>query len=165
LAMRYLHSRSILHCDLKSSNILIDESWNARICDFGLSRYKMKFLHENRGRIGTPHWMAPEILRGEKYTEAADVYSYGMVVWEMLTRKVPYYGLSSIQIIGTVGYNRHCVDRPETGERHLLRVLKHCLQYKSEKRPTFEYIVDYLTKAYEGLEKRKVLEELSLFFN
>jgi serine/threonine protein kinase len=56
-----------MHCDLKSQNILVTEDWNVKMCDFGLSRYKNKFEMENIGKIGTPHWMAPEILRGEKY--------------------------------------------------------------------------------------------------
>lgn len=64
LGMNYLHSRKVFHCDLKSSNVLVDENWNMKLCDFGLSRVKNK-IHKkkNQGRIGTPHWMAPEILR------------------------------------------------------------------------------------------------------
>lgn len=84
LGMNYLHGRRVLHCDLKSSNILIDANWNLKLCDFGLSRVKSK-LDNKKGLVGTPHWMAPEILRGERYDESSDVYSYGMVLWEMIT--------------------------------------------------------------------------------
>lgn len=64
LGMNYLHSRKVLHCDLKSSNVLIDQNWNLKLCDFGLSRMKNKIdKKKNLGRVGTPHWMAPEILR------------------------------------------------------------------------------------------------------
>ena len=73
----------MFHCDLKSSNVLIDENWNVKLCDFGLSRIKSKFdkKKKNEGRVGTPHWMAPEILRGEKYDYYSDVYSFGMILW------------------------------------------------------------------------------------
>ena len=78
IAVKYLHSRKIMHCDLKSSNILIDDNWKIKISDFGLSRIKNIFnLQENKGRIGTPHWMAPEIMKGLNYEEASDVFSYG----------------------------------------------------------------------------------------
>ena len=82
--MTYLHGKKALHCDLKSSNVLIDSNWNVKLCDFGLSR-----IHEPKGgavrRVGTPHWMAPEILIGEKYTFSSDVYSFGMIIWELLS--------------------------------------------------------------------------------
>ena len=78
--MAYLHGRKVLHCDLKSSNVLIDPNWTVKLCDFGLSRIKEK-LNKKCGRVGTPHWMAPEILRGEEYVETSDVYSFGMILW------------------------------------------------------------------------------------
>lgn len=64
------------------------------MCDFGLSRYHDKFQADNHGKIGTPHWMAPEILRGEEYREASDVWSFGVIVWEMCTGEIPFYGRS-----------------------------------------------------------------------
>jgi len=82
LGMNYLHSRKVLHCDLKSSNVLIDSNWNVKLCDFGLSRIRSKLDKTTLiGRVGTPHWMAPEILRGNKYEEYSDVYSFGMILW------------------------------------------------------------------------------------
>ena len=55
---------------------MLTEDWTVKICDFGLARYQDKFQRENYGQVGTPHWMAPEILRGEQYTAASDVYSF-----------------------------------------------------------------------------------------
>jgi serine/threonine protein kinase len=59
--MAYLHEKNVLHCDLKSSNLLIDENWNVKLCDFGLSRINStKNKKKNKSiRVGTPHWMAP----------------------------------------------------------------------------------------------------------
>jgi len=103
--MLYVHSRKILHCDLKSQNILLTDSWQVKVCDFGLARYKERFIKENKGKTGTPHWMAPEILRGERYAEPSDVYSFGVIVWELLTGSIPYVGRSLAQITGSVGYH------------------------------------------------------------
>lgn len=81
---------------MKSSNVLIANNWQVKICDFGLARYRKRFSLEDdsKGKIGTPHWMAPETLRGEKYEEAADVYSFGVILWEMVTSKFPFKGRS-----------------------------------------------------------------------
>jgi serine/threonine protein kinase len=91
-SLHYLHSKEILHCDLKSQNILLTSNWQVKLCDFGLSRYRKKKEEgqDARGKTGTPHWTAPEILRGEPFEEASDVYSFGVVLWEMLTGKVPF---------------------------------------------------------------------------
>ena len=105
LAIQYLHTKKILHCDLKSQNILLTEEWNVKICDFGLARYTEKFTRDNHGKVGTPHWMAPEILRGEQYKEAADVYSFGVILWELVTCEIPHRGRSVPQIVGSVGYH------------------------------------------------------------
>lgn len=73
-----------------------------KLCDFGLSRINNPKKGEAK-RVGTPHWMAPEILRGEKYEFESDVYSFGMIIWEQLTGEIPYKNLSPAQIIGLVG--------------------------------------------------------------
>jgi len=93
--MVYLHHmKGILHRDLKSSNVLIGDDWNVvKLCDFGLAGQKKK--HRKHKRVGTYQWMAPEVIRGEdKIDEKADVYSFGVIVWEVLTEKIPYEGLS-----------------------------------------------------------------------
>jgi serine/threonine protein kinase len=73
--------------------MLLTEKQNVKIGDFGLS--KLKCIHkQSSGRVGTTHWMAPEILRSEVYTDAADVYSYGAILWEMLSGQIPYQELS-----------------------------------------------------------------------
>jgi serine/threonine protein kinase len=96
--LSYLHNRkpTILHRDLKSLNILIDKHLNAKIADFGLSKVKISSSAAStlKGKmIGTIRWMAPEIMEAETgttYTKAADIYSYGMIAWELATRTIPY---------------------------------------------------------------------------
>ena len=90
--MAYLHSASppIVHRDLKSPNLLVDETFTVKICDFGLARFKQDtFVQTVNGCAGTPNYMAPEVLRNEKFNEKCDVFSMGVVLWELITRKEP----------------------------------------------------------------------------
>jgi serine/threonine protein kinase len=98
MGVNHLHSLSpaIIHRDLKSSNLLVDENWNVKVADFGFARIKEE--NATMTRCGTPCWTAPEVLRGEKYSEAADVFSFGIVMWEVLTRRQPYAGLNFMAV-------------------------------------------------------------------
>ena len=126
--------------------MLIGEDWGVKLCDFGLSRYQEKFDSENHGKIGTPHWMAPEILRGEKYTSAADVYSFGVILWEMLTLDIPFKGRSIAQITGMVGYYKETLKVPSQCNKSLRKVVNNCLLHEPERRPQFSHIVEYLER-------------------
>eukprot|EP00002_Diphylleia_rotans_P000489 TRINITY_DN1025_c0_g1_i12.p1 TRINITY_DN1025_c0_g1~~TRINITY_DN1025_c0_g1_i12.p1 ORF type:complete len:2045 (+),score=374.67 TRINITY_DN1025_c0_g1_i12:132-6266(+) len=90
--MQYLHSANppILHRDLKSLNILLDERWHAKVSDFGLT---IK-ADENKAdeNVGSLLWLSPEVIMGQEYKACADVYSYGIIVWEIITRKIPFEG-------------------------------------------------------------------------
>eukprot|EP01137_Pigoraptor_chileana_P032458 Opistho-2@21841 len=90
LGMSYLHLHQppILHCDLKSMNILVDANWVAKVADFGLTRLKVATAVTER--VGTLWWMAPEVLKGISMTEKSDVYSYGILLWELADRGTPY---------------------------------------------------------------------------
>ncbi|CAD8066258.1 unnamed protein product [Paramecium sonneborni] len=168
LGMNYLHGRKVMHCDLKSSNVLIDQNWNVKLCDFGLSRINKKIDHKVKGaRIGTPNWMAPEIMRGEPYQEKADVYSFGMILWEIITQLIPYEGLSQTQIIGSVGYGQDQVIIPSNSNPPILSQLaKKSLKKNPEERPTFADIVNEIQKGQktEAKLKKQAIRQLIDFF-
>jgi len=91
--MNWLHLSKppIIHRDLKPTNLLVDENWNVKICDFGLSAWQLnKTLQDPGVAPGTPLWMSPEVLKGRTLSEKADIYSFGIVLWEMLTGKEPF---------------------------------------------------------------------------
>lgn len=90
--LSYLHDKKILHRDLKSQNVLLDDQLNAKICDFGLAHVKLESSNSNStNQRGTIRWRSPESFkRGFKPHSSSDVYSFGMVLWEIATRKIPF---------------------------------------------------------------------------
>ena len=119
--MHYLHSRDppILHLDLKSPNILVDEKWRVKIADFGMSRERFSTLASARSEFhGTPEWMAPEMLRAEPYDERADIYSFGVVCWELLTTRTPWDDLHPMQVVAVVGYSERRLVLPDDWNKH-----------------------------------------------
>lgn len=160
LGMSYLHSQGILHCDLKSSNILITESWGVKIADFGLS---FLFADDDAfdtakvplGCVGTHHWIAPEVLRGEEYSQAADVYSFGIILWEMIHRRIPFQDLAAAQVIGIVGYGGKRLEISPFCPNQIRRILVRCMvRDRLELRPGFPQ----LAKDVNALHKLAVLE-------
>lgn len=164
LGMLYLHSQVpvLLHRDLKSSNILVDTGTPADVfaakgspsrvravlCDFGLSRQDVAGTHASASRnpsalVGTLLTMAPEIVRSERYTSAADVFSFGMVLWELWTGQVPYKGLMPAQLMYEVAIKG---TRPNLGPSSgipasVATVIRMCWQGEQTQRPRFLEIV------------------------
>ncbi|GMF15751.1 unnamed protein product [Phytophthora lilii] len=96
--MSYLHEHSVMHRDLKSSNVLLDAEGTAKISDFGLSCV-MELGHtaDLTAETGTYGWMAPEVIRHEPYSSKADVYSFAVVLWELLAKDIPFKGQTPMQ--------------------------------------------------------------------
>ncbi|KAM7256576.1 hypothetical protein ACFE04_012317 [Oxalis oulophora] len=113
--MNYLHRSNpvIVHRDLKTPNLLVDKNWIVKVCDFGLSRFMHHTFLSSKASCGTAEWMAPEVLRNEPANEKCDVYSFGVILWELVTLRVPWRGLNSMQVVGAVGYQNRHLEIPE----------------------------------------------------
>ena len=147
--MAYLHSRNIIHRDLKPSNILLTNENRAKIADFGMS--VTNFGQELTAETGTYRWMAPEVIRHESYSSNADVYSFGIVLWQLITREIPFSTLSPVQTAYAVAEG----DRPTiptSTPEPLQRIIRACWDKDSHKRPSFTYIsmalADYAKMAF-----------------
>ncbi|KAK4755677.1 hypothetical protein SAY87_009434 [Trapa incisa] len=144
--MNYLHhcNPPIIHRDLKSSNLLVDKNWNVKVADFGLSRLKHEtFLTTKTGK-GTPQWMAPEVLRNEPSYEKSDIYSFGVIMWELTTEKIPWVNLNSMQVIGAVGFMNQRLDIPKDADSRWASIMENCWHNDPQCRPSFQGLLEML---------------------
>ncbi|XP_010914324.1 serine/threonine-protein kinase CTR1 isoform X2 [Elaeis guineensis] len=146
--INYLHCLNppIVHWDLKSPNLLVDKNWSVKVCDFGLSRFKPNTFISSKSVAGTPEWMAPEFLRGEPSNEKSDVYSYGVIIWELLTMQQPWSGLSPAQVVGAVAFQNRRLTIPQNVCPLLAALVESCWADDPRQRPSFSSIVATLKK-------------------
>ncbi len=151
-ALSYAHTRGLVHRDIKPSNILVDESGNFLLTDFGIAKIveSTKKFTTTGGIVGTPAYMSPEQGRGDKIDSRSDIYSLGVILYEMATGRVPYDAETPIAVIF-----KHIQDPlplpravnpdlPEAVERVLLKVLS---KNREDRYATSDAMVQALEKA------------------
>ena len=102
--LAYIHERDVIHRDIKPSNILVTDGGEARICDFGIARQLQTSASGSEvtytGQQGSPRYMAPEVIRSERYSNKVDMYSFAITMYECWTGgQDPYEGLSAFEIM------------------------------------------------------------------
>ncbi|PAN21673.1 hypothetical protein PAHAL_3G482700 [Panicum hallii] len=157
--MEYLHSKSIVHFDLKCDNLLVNLRDPQRpICkvgDFGLSRIKRNTLVSG-GVRGTLPWMAPELLNGSssRVSEKVDVFSFGIVLWEILTGEEPYANMHCGAIIGGIVNNTLRPPIPENCDPDWRKLMEQCWSANPDARPSFTEVTDRLRAMPSVLQSR-----------
>lgn len=145
--LAFLHADKILHRDIKSLNVLLDENFKAKLSDFGLSRIKSetKSTIKASGMVGSLPWMAPEFSqRRAVYTQKSDVYSLGMTFWEVASRKIPFQDAADPGLIPTWVAQGEREDIPNDCPQKMASLIRFCWEGKPESRPQADQIVDYL---------------------
>ena len=141
LGMRYLHKKEVIHRDLKPSNILLDEDHLPCIGDFGTSRLENANITKTAG-VGTPRYMAPECY-GDHYDNKCDVYSFGLILYEIVTGEEIFAGLNPYQVMGraTQGVRP---DIPNSVHPRVKDLIKACWAVDPSSRPSFADIISRL---------------------
>ncbi|KAL3509135.1 hypothetical protein ACH5RR_028536, partial [Cinchona calisaya] len=108
-----IHRMKIVHRDLKSANCLVNKHWTVKICDFGLSRIMIDSPMRDSSAAGTPEWMAPELIRNEPFTEKCDIFSLGVIMWELCTLGRPWEGIPPARVVYAVANEGSRLEIPE----------------------------------------------------
>ena len=160
--LSYLHSLGIIFGDLKPSNVLINEYCHLKLCDFSLAKKVTDLAdhafinsaeertssHANassKNKAGTPFYMAPELFQKRSYDSGVDIFAFGTLLWEILTREVPYDGLDAADIRDKA--ERGDVLRlPYGTDQRLQNLINQCRSVSAPQRPTFEQVVATLAQ-------------------
>ncbi|CAL5230064.1 g13517 [Coccomyxa viridis] len=160
--MLYLHSRVdvVLHRDLKSANLLVDKHWRVKVADFNLSRVMHASAVVSSVSATNPRWMAPEVLAGKRYDCAADVYSFGIILWELLTWQIPWEDLGPWQVVILVVDQQQRPDIPQDlaslpGSSlrcpdAYVELMQQCWATDPAERPSFERVISHLRSIIEA---------------
>lgn len=140
--LQYLHSQNIIHRDLKSLNILVNEQMQAKIADFGLAKIKLTTNSTTPG-VGTPLWMAPELFDEGCCNKTTDIYAISIVLWEIAARKLPYEGKNQVQMLRYVergGRETIPADAPAS----YATLIAKCWTQRASERPIIEEVAQEL---------------------
>lgn len=157
--MQYLHESTppILHRDLSSNNVLIDQRGFAKISDFGLAKVKFN-SRTHSGKGGTYRYAAPEVLRCEAHDERADIYSFAVIVWELVMQEIPWRNLLDAQVVYMVSYKGRQLPVEHLTEQ-MQSLLLSCWNADPSKRPSFAEVTARLERmSTEDFCPRKQVE-------
>ncbi|XP_061337448.1 serine/threonine-protein kinase STY46-like [Gastrolobium bilobum] len=157
--MNYLHQHNIIHRDLKAANLLMDENCIVKVADFGVARVKAQ-SGVMTAETGTYRWMAPEVIEHKPYDHKADVFSFGIVLWELLTGKLPYEYLTPLQAAIGVVQKGLRPTIPKNSHPKFVELLERSWQQDPTLRPDFSEIIEILQQLAkevgdEGEERRR----------
>lgn len=155
--LEYVHSQGIVHRDIKPENILFDEDSCVKVADFGIACEETlcDVLVEDEG---TYRWMAPEMIKQKAYNRKVDVYSFGLVMWEMVSGRVPYENLTPFQVAYAVANrNLRPTISPECPSA-LGPLIEQCCALQPDKRPDFWQIVKVLEQSHSILSQGGCLD-------
>ncbi|XP_039202731.1 insulin receptor-like [Crotalus tigris] len=144
--MAYLNAKKFVHRDLAAQNCMVAEDSTVKIGDFGMTRdiYETDYYRKGGKGLLPVRWMAPESLKNGVFTACSDVWSFGVVLWEISSlAEQPYQGLSNEQVLKFV-MDGGCLEWPENCSERLHNLMQMCWQYNSKMRPAFIEIIEML---------------------
>ncbi|XP_069487022.1 angiopoietin-1 receptor [Ambystoma mexicanum] len=157
--MEYLSQKQFIHRDLAARNILVGENYVAKIADFGLSRGQEVYVKKTMGRLPV-RWMAIESLNYSVYTSNSDVWSYGVLLWEIVSLGgTPYCGMTCAELYEKLP-QKYRLEKPLNCDDEVYDLMRQCWREKPYERPSFAQILVSLNRM---LEERKTYVNTTLY--
>ncbi|KAJ8248807.1 hypothetical protein GJAV_G00227970 [Gymnothorax javanicus] len=160
--MAYLNANKFVHRDLAARNCMVSEDFTVKIGDFGMTRdiYETDYYRKGGKGLLPVRWMAPESLKDGVFTTNSDVWSFGVVLWEIATlAEQPYQGMSNEQVLRFV-MEGGLLDKPDNCPDMLFELMRMCWQYNPKMRPSFLEIISSITD-----ELDPPFREMSFFYS
>jgi serine/threonine protein kinase len=157
-ALSFLHSRSVIHRDVKSANVMLDHNLEPRLGDFGFAR-ELRPGEEVTSSPHTINYAAPELLNGSQYSNKVDVYSYGMLIYELRTCQVPYYGTAERRRIAGLILDGYKPVLP--ADDPYFELYQACAAYRQDDRPSMIDVsvhLDQISRTIPGIDIEKYIE-------
>ncbi|MBA0716844.1 hypothetical protein Golax_004703 [Gossypium laxum] len=142
--LSYLHSKKIVHRDVKTENMLLDARRNLKIADFGVARVEAQNPKDMTGETGTLGYMAPEVLDGKPYNRRCDVYSFGICLWEIYCCDMPYADLTFAEVSSAVVRQNLRPEIPRCCPGSLASIMRKCWDAHPDRRPDMDDVVRLL---------------------
>ena len=143
-ALAKMHERNIIHRDIKSDNVLIGSGGEVKLIDFGFAAVTEGRMGKRSTMVGTPYWMAPEVVTKQPYTSAVDIWSLGIMTLEMIDGEPPYMDqdpIKALYMIATIGSPE--IKNPQELSAPLRNFLEICLKLKPEERPSCQDLLEH----------------------
>lgn len=146
--MEYLHSQGVIHRDLKSDNLIMTDDFHIKIADFGVSCLETH-RESMKGFMGTYRWMSPEMIQEKSCSRKVDVYSFGIVLWELCTGLIPFGEMTPVQAAFAICQEKARPPIPAHCSKEIAELMQLCWSSNPSKRPEFSQIVQILQSLNE----------------
>ena len=140
LALKHIHEKKIIHRDLKSGNIFLMKSGLVKLGDFGISKGFEKTMEKAKTMVGTPYYLSPEILENKPYDSKTDIWSLGVLLYEMMTFKMPF-NANSLPMLSMKIMKGNYPPPPSVYTKDLREIVSKCLNVNPSKRPKIQDIL------------------------
>eukprot|EP00189_Rhodosorus_marinus_P012517 CAMPEP_0184740802 /NCGR_PEP_ID=MMETSP0315-20130426/3822_1 /TAXON_ID=101924 /ORGANISM="Rhodosorus marinus, Strain UTEX LB 2760" /LENGTH=372 /DNA_ID=CAMNT_0027210713 /DNA_START=214 /DNA_END=1332 /DNA_ORIENTATION=+ len=162
--LQFIHKAGIIHRDVKCANILLSDSMTPWIADFGFSRL-IDRVNTMTGETGSYRYMAPEVIKASKYSDKADVYSFGVCINELFTNEQPFRGTQPYEAARNVVLLGVRPDYRRVPNVTLQKLIRACWQANESRRPSWSLIIGVLQEVLDDIEMEKRLEATKIAEN
>ena len=158
--IRHLHLEGVIHRDLAARNLLLDSNLHVRVGDFGFSRVKAAAASKGytKSDMGPIRWLAPEAMRRKMYSEASDVFSFGVVLFEMFWKSMPWPDFDTLDVaIRVCNGERMEIKNVDFLPQELLNLMQSCWEEKATSRPPLSSVISCLNSLLLEAQQLQVL--------